>query len=175
MTGFNEFIKLFGNITILNVIEVIMAGIFLWLVYTKIRDYLIKKYEADKKKDDQIKEALESVRKYPEYRKQSLEIQESLKGEIQELRDGQQSIVDRLEKIEEQNQRRERNKLRDILLQSYRYYTNPEKNPTKTWTHMEAEAFWELFKDYEDAGGNGYMHTVVQPEMERLCVVDIDE
>ncbi len=38
---------------------------------------------------------------------------------------------------------------------------------------MEAEAFWELFRDYEEAGGNGYMHTVVQPEMERPDVSDV--
>lgn len=38
---------------------------------------------------------------------------------------------------------------------------------------MEAEAFWELFSDYEEAGGNGYMHTVVQPAMNRLTVIDL--
>ena len=25
---------------------------------------------------------------------------------------------------------------------------------------MEAEAFWELFKEYEDAGGDGYIVSV---------------
>lgn len=37
---------------------------------------------------------------------------------------------------------------------------------------MEAEAFWELFRDYEDLGGDGYMHTEVQPAMERLVVTE---
>lgn len=35
---------------------------------------------------------------------------------------------------------------------------------------MEAEAFWGLFRDYEEAGGNGYMHSVVQPAMTELIV-----
>ena len=39
---------------------------------------------------------------------------------------------------------------------------------------MEAEAFWEMFKDYEEAGGNGYMRSTVMPEMERLIVVEVD-
>lgn len=35
---------------------------------------------------------------------------------------------------------------------------------------MEAEAFWELFHDYEADGGDGYMHSVVQPTMEELFI-----
>ena len=63
--------------------------------------------------------------------------------------------------MENDLKRRERNKLRARLLQSYRFYTNPERNPSQSWTRMEAEAFWELFRDYEDANGNGYIHTEV--------------
>lgn len=33
---------------------------------------------------------------------------------------------------------------------------------------MEADGFWDLFREYEEAGG-GYIHTVVQPDMERLA------
>lgn len=39
---------------------------------------------------------------------------------------------------------------------------------------MEADGFWDLFREYEEAGGDGYIHTVVQPDMERLGVVDLD-
>ena len=38
---------------------------------------------------------------------------------------------------------------------------------------MEADGFWDLFREYEEAGG-GYIHTVVQPDMGRLGVVDLD-
>ncbi len=81
----------------------------------------------------------------------------------------------RLESMEEANKRRECNKLRDRLLQSYRYYTNADVNPSLSWTRMEAEAFWGLFRDYEEVGGNGYMHTVVQPAMEKLRVRECGE
>ena len=76
--------------------------------------------------------------------------------------------------IEEQNRRRERNKLRDRLLQSYRHYTSKDINPSQSWTKMEAKAFWELIRDYEDAGGNGYIHTVVQPAMECLHIIEMN-
>lgn len=81
----------------------------------------------------------------------------------------------RLETMEETNKRRECNKLRDRLLQSYRYYTNINTNPSQAWSSMEAEAFWGLFRDYEEAGGNGYMHSVVQPAMAALRVHDLGE
>ena len=45
----------------------------------------------------------------------------------------------------------------------------------QAWTTMESEAFWEVFGEYEEAGGDGHMHTVVQPEMNLLRVIDIDD
>ena len=173
LQGLNEFLKLFGDITVLHLVEVIFAIVFCIFVYKKIKDYLIKKHEAEQLKDTQIRECLESVRKYPEYRQQSIKIQELLEGEIQELRKMQEDTTARLMRMEEQDHRRECNKLRDMLLQNYRYYTNKDRNPSQSWTKMEAEAFWELFGDYEDLGGDGYMHTEVQPAMERLIVVEV--
>jgi hypothetical protein len=173
--GLDEFLKIFGDITILHAVEVICALVFLYFVYKKASDFLIQQHEAQKLKDAQLKEALDGVHKYPEYRKQSLEIQKELKGEISSLRNNQEEIMQRLVEVEEQNKRREPNKLRDRLLQNYRYYTNIERNPSQTWTRMESEAFWEMFKDYEEAGGNGYIHSDVLPAMERLIVVEIGD
>lgn len=145
------------------------------MVYKKIREYLINRYEAEKTRDQKIDEALDAVHKYPEYRAQSVAIQQTLESEIQAIREGMDRYETRLEKMEENQQRRECNKLRDRLLQSYRYYTNVNTNPSQSWTSMEAEAFWGLFRDYEEAGGNGYMHSVVQPAMTSLRVRDLGE
>lgn len=183
-TGLKAFINLFGDITILHAVEVIFAGLFLWFCYKKVKEHLIRTHDAEETRDRQLKEALEAVGKYPQYRQQSLAIQAKLESEIQESRASQikaqektdeaiSGIVERLERMEELTQRRERNKLRDTLIQSYRYYANPELNPSRSWTRMEAEAFWDLFRDYEDAGGDGYMHTHVQPTMEQLIVVEM--
>ena len=173
MGNLNAFLKVFGDITVLHVVEVLCAVSFLYFVYKKVSTFLIEQHEAQKLKDEQLKEALDGVHKYPEYRRQSLEIQQELKGEIKELKETQQKIMNQLMEIEEQKKRKERNKLRDLLLQNYRYYTNKETNPSQSWSRMEAEAFWELFRDYEEAGGNGYIHTTVLPEMERLIVTEV--
>lgn len=180
MKGLDEFLQVFGGITVAQLVLIISAFVFLFLVYKQIKKYFEGKIKeqntriaVEQKRDADIKEALTAVRKYPEYRQQSIKIQQLLEGEIQELRNSLQEDRERLIRIEEQEKRRERNKLRDILLQNYRYYTNKERNPSQSWTQMESEAFWELFKDYEDLGGNGYMHTEVHPAMERLIVTEM--
>ncbi len=168
MTGLNEFEKLFGDITVLNVIELVLAAVFLLFVYKRVKDYLVKRYEANRAKDQQLKEALEVVSNYPNYRKQSLKIQEDLNSKIAEL-------GGRLEEIEEERRRSERNKLRDMIIQSYRYYTDKTRNPHQVWNRMEADAFWELFHDYEGYNGDGYVHTEVQPAMEALTIIEMDD
>ena len=175
MKGFDEFLRLFGNMTVSQLATVILAGVFLLFVYKKVKQYFDEKIKAEneriqseKKRDADIKTALAAVGKYPEYRQQSIKIQE-----VQDLRVMIQEDKERIQKMEEQERRRECNKLRDTLLQNYRYYTNKERNPSQSWTNMESEAFWDLFSDYEDLGGDGYMHTVVQPDMERLTVIEI--
>lgn len=107
MTGLDEFLKTFGSITISQVVMVALSIVFIVLVYKKFRDYLIKKHEIDKERDAEIKECLTAVRKYPEYRQQSIKIQELLEGEIQELRKMQEESSERLARMEEQDHRRE--------------------------------------------------------------------
>ena len=83
MTGLNNFINLFGQVTLSTVVELVLAGVFLYLIYKKVRDFLIERYEAEKVRDQRINEALDAVHKYPEYRAQSIKIQQTLENEIQ--------------------------------------------------------------------------------------------
>ena len=78
MTGLNNFINLFGQVTLSAVVELVLAGVFLYLIYKKVRDFLIERYEAEKARDQRINEALDAVHKYPEYRAQSIKIQQTL-------------------------------------------------------------------------------------------------
>ena len=77
--------------------------------------------------------------------------------------------------MEESQKKLERNKLRDRILQSYRYFTDKDRNPAQTWNRMEAEAFWELIGEYEKRDGDGYVHTVVIPAMNLLTVVEMNK
>lgn len=172
MIGMEDFLQFFGNITISKIVGFVLAILFCWKIYQQIKKFfdnkkeiLIKNHEAEKEKDEKLNKALEEVAKYPQYREQSRKIQQEFRKEI----DGIKEI---LKEMQEKQERRERNKLRDKLLQSYRYYTDKKRNPEQTWTKMESEAFWELFADYEDMNGDGYIHTVVQPAMNLLKIID---
>lgn len=175
MENMDYFLNFFGSVTVKDVAYFILAASFLVFCGRKISKFFISKYEAEKVKNDQLAEALEAVRKYPEYRQQSINIQQKLEDEISATKELQNDIVKRLKKIEEDSMRRERNKLRDRLLQNFRFFSGKETNPLQAWTRMESEAFWELFKDYEDSGGNGYVHTEVQPVMNRLEIIEMDD
>lgn len=182
MKGLDEFLKIFGDVTVFEIVELALAVIFIVTVLKKVSGYFkkkteeeIKRTETEKVRDAQLKEALDAVHKYPEYRQQSLEIQRQFQIQFKQINErlGQMNKIDeRLTQMEETTKRRERNKIRDHLLQSYKFYTDPKKNPTMSWTQMEADVFWDLFKEYEENGGDGQMHTDVQPAMLSLKVED---
>lgn len=172
MKGYEQFIQVFGDITILDVATFAIACGVAVLLYRKVRDFFIAQHETQKQQAEDLKEALAGVRKYPEYRQQSIEIQQMLQAEISELKQQQEQNTKRLLEIEERRDRQKRNELRDTLLRNFRYYTNKHTNPEQTWTRVESETFWSLYEDYEETGGNGYMHTDVVPVMQLLAVVD---
>lgn len=182
MAGMDEFTQLFGGVTLSQVIMIGMAGVFLLGIRRLVKDYLDKRYkakqekdEAEKEKDEKLKTALEAIGHYPEYRKRSREIQEELKSELSKIRESLQDLSDRVDVMEKGRKEEDLHKLRDLLIRSYNYYASHERNPSGSWTRMESESFWELFHDYEAKGGDGYIHTTVQPAMERLRIIEMDD
>lgn len=179
MKYLDQFLAVFGDITLGQLMTLLLAIFFLYAIYKELKKYNDEniaakqaRAEEEKAQKKKVDEAWEITQKYPTYHQESIQIRNNLETEIQELRDDFKAIMKRLEEIEEQNKKRECSKLRDMLLQNYRYYTSEQQNPSQSWSKMESEAFWELFREYEAAGGDGYMHTEVQPAMERLLVVE---
>ena len=168
LKGLEEFLELFGDVTMSEFVKFLFALVFLYAIYKeikKINDAKIKEVEEEKIHKKKVDEAWEITQKYPIYHQESIDIRNGLEKEIQEIRACFGAVIKRLDEIERQNKKRECSKLRDMLVQNFRYYTNEQQNPSKSWTRMESEAFWELFREYENAGGNGYMHTDVKPAM----------
>ena len=186
MTGLEEFETLFGDVTIATLIELAVVIAFMAKIYKKVKGYIDErkadwlkeertkeaKEKAEQERDRKLDAALAAIDKYPEYRAQSIRVQKELEQKIGELKKSQDANTKKLHQMEETQMRESRNRLRDTLLERYRYYTDASRNPSQSWTSMESEAFWGLFGDYERAGGDGYMHTEVQPAMNRLHVVD---
>lgn len=112
------------------------------------------------------------------YRQQSLNKQASIEQHFSEIDKKIDNLIVLInEQRKEINAQHEetrdikKNELREKLLQMYRTYTSLDFNPEQEWSEMEAEVFWDLFKDYEKLGGNGFMHNTVKPAMQALKVV----
>ena len=165
MTGASEFQKLFGDVSLWQLVDLGLAVSFALALWRKVRKYILERHAAEQERDKQLAQALDSINKYPQYRAQSLKIQQELRGEIAELRSTQQQTAARLQKMDENQRTLKRNELRDRLLEAHRYYTGKG-----TWNIMEADVFWELFRDYETLGGDGFVHGTIEPAMRALPV-----
>lgn len=131
--------------------------------------------------DSRLAKVEESVSHYPEYRQQSLKIQQDLQKAdtaivdlCKEIRDdviaNRQVLNERLQSLEA----REKNSLRAKILNEYRLYTDEYKNPMQAWSEMEHHSFFKLVEDYESLGGNDYVHKTILPAMNELDVISMD-
>lgn len=179
MNGLDEFLSLFGGISLTQIVVVIIAISFGIGIYKQVKKYFIERYKAEQEQKEKLKEVLDQVAQYPKYRQQSIDMQKYFQEEINKLQDAQKQLRETqeavrviVERMETESKEREKNKLQDKLLQYYKHYGDIKKNPAQCWTRMESQAFWALFKDYENVGGDGYMHTTVQPAMKLLNIVE---
>ena len=183
-------------ISVLTTICTVIASLAATLIFNKltglpkkIKDQ--KKAEAAKEAqlndklqdfDDRLAKVEEAVSHYPEYRNQSIEMQNQLQcadNAIVELcREIKNDVLAngemmnaRLSSLE----RREKNSLRAKILAEYRLYTDEIKNPMQAWSEMEHHSFFKLVEDYESLGGNDYVHGTILPAMNELDVIQMDD
>jgi mRNA-degrading endonuclease RelE of RelBE toxin-antitoxin system len=132
----------------------------------------------NRERDAKIASLENAVNALPTYRAQSLQIQSQLQNADKEIlakcndikdsvKENQDVLNYRLDRLE----KREKNTYRAKILDEYRLFTDERKNPMRAWSEMEHHAFFELVKDYEDLGGNDYVHSTVLPAMNELEVV----
>lgn len=185
MKGMDAFLTLFGDITVSKIVIFVAAIIFLFSIYKEVKKYIetkIKEQEQKTKQEEEYKkkinDAWNETQKYPMYRAQSIQIQSDLETKISDARDEESNIMkeikkisDRIAKMEEGAREREKNRLRDLLIKYYKHYTSLEANPSQSWTDMEKMSYDALLKDYEELGGNDYIHLTVDPAMKELNVI----
>ena len=173
-----------------------LASLLVTFIFNKVAGIpkdLKKQREADRKRIANIEETVEKMEErlakveeavghYPEYRAQSLQIQNQLEktdNHILEVCDSIKSAViangERIDKRLGDLERREKNALRAKILDEYRLYTDDRKNPMKAWSEMEHHSFFKLVEDYESLGGNDYVHKTIIPAMNELDVISMSE
>ena len=93
-----------------------------------------------------------------------------LQDTAQALKVGQDAARDSLVRLE----KREKNALRSKIITEYNLFTNERKNPEQAWSEMEHHAFFALVHDYEELGGNDYVHKTILPAMNELEIVPME-
>ena len=173
-----------------------LASLLVTFIFNKVAGIpkeLKKQREADRKRvsileetvekmEERLAKVEEAVGHYPEYRAQSLQIQNQLEktdNHILEVCDSIKSAViangERIDKRLGDLERREKNALRAKILDEYRLYTDDRKNPMKAWSEMEHHSFFKLVEDYESLGGNDYVHKTIIPAMNELDVISMSD
>lgn len=175
MLGLNETKDIFGALTVGFIIELSLAGVFIWIVYNKLKTKIIGSYKEREQQKTDIKKALDGVETLPTLETKLKTTEDKIIDLCQSIQDGvnenQRILNDRLDRLEN----RERNSLRAKILDMHRLFTSTKKNPMLAWTEMERDAFNDLISDYESLNGNGHIHTVVIPEMHTLRVIPMTD
>lgn len=105
--------------------------------------------------------------KHEEDTKQSIQHDEIIRNELASLTIAVNNIADNLDDMKKKNNETKIKELKDTLISYYNKY-----RVTGEWSKLEKDAFWELFEDYEKRGGNGYIHSIVEPVMRELKEID---
>lgn len=177
----NEFIQLFGEIPLSTTIVFIVAISFLIATGSKVYKFIVKTHDSLQEKNqalDDLKKDVKELKEHTASKEQWKELKEkqiNLEEILNQILETQKVLVEKQQTFEEENHSHNVNRLRDRLLQSYRYYTSEVKNPMLAWTEMEKEAFDNLLADYYAQGGNSFVHTKVDPEMASLEVISIND
>ncbi|MCM1399922.1 MAG: hypothetical protein NC225_10640 [Clostridium sp.] len=120
-------------------------------------DLLIKTSEDLSKLQEQHNESV----------KQSIRHDEIIKSDISALTNTVNGIAATLSNMQAKENE---TKLKEIKGSLVRYY-NKYKDIGE-WSKLEKDAFWDLFDDYEKRGGDGYIHSIVEPVMRELKEFD---
>ena len=97
--------------------------------------------------------------------RQSIVHDKRIKDDLKNVTDKVNEIAEILSKMQKADNVTEMKKLKLVV------YYNKYKN-SDGWDSMDKEVFWDLFDDYEARGGDGFIHSKVEPVMRELKVID---
>lgn len=99
--------------------------------------------------------------------RQSIVHDRRIKDDLKNVTDKVNEIADILSNMQKADNVTEMKKLKEKLVAYYNKYKNLDG-----WTSMDKEVFWDLFEDYEERGGDGFIHSKVEPVMRELKIID---
>ncbi len=165
----SDFLALFGDVTISDILIFILGAGYIIPKLRQFYDWSRKYWQNTEKRE----KAIDDAGNLEKFHKQSVDIRSELQRQIKELREAVNGIIERLDKRDKDDREKRLNKTYNLIIQMFQFYTSEERNPMLAWTAMEADAFWKIVRDYEDDGGDGYVHTDIVPPMKQLKTIEM--
>lgn len=161
--------------TFISTCFVVMAGIIsMYVIIGKFSEMIGKpvKWVRQRKEDHELLvktvQNLDTLQKKEiEDTKQSIKHDEAIRKNLAKLSETVDRIDVTLSDMKEKDNITEVKKLKEKLVGYYNKYKNSDG-----WTSVEKDVFWDLFEEYENRGGDGYIHSIVEPVMRELRVID---
>lgn len=186
MKADEAFLNMFGNLTVLHVVEFCFAMYFIIRVSIDAIKFINQKHDEEQQKTADLAEALAGVRQMPKYRADSIAIRGQLEQKITDVHNEVNTkfddvtkkfdaVMERLNTMDAESKKRARNRIREELMQGHRMFTDPTKNPMKAWTSLEHDSWFALYDDYLECNGNGDMQYRICPDMNNLDVIHMDD
>lgn len=95
----DEFIQVFGEVSLGEAALVVSAVVFLWRLYRIAKKRMIERFTEEQEKEKRVKVALEQATHYPEWRQQSIDIRTALCEAIEKIQQAQALNADKLENV----------------------------------------------------------------------------
>lgn len=92
---------------------------------------------------------------------------EKIETDLNQMSEKMDKISNQLVYMQAKNDETEMAKLKNDLITYYKKFKDVGE-----WSQLESDAFWDLFERYEAHGGNGYVHSTIEPTMRELNIVD---
>lgn len=158
---FQFFVILFGIKAIISIIEWVLDKLGL---ETKGMRKRREQRELLKQTSDNL---IALQNQQTEDRKISTQHDKMIKSDLSKLSDTVDGIVVTLAEMQKKDNETELKRLKDSLVRYYNKY-----KAIGEWSKLEKDAFWDLFDEYETRGGDGYIHSIVEPVMRGLREID---
>lgn len=155
------FVVIFGIVSIFTIVEkfsIIIGKPVKWLKSRNSDHELLLKT---------IQDLSGLCNKQEEDTKQSIRHDEMIRNDLLKLTDTVNGIAATLDNMQKKNNETKLKELKDNLITYYNKYKTIGE-----WSKLEKDAFWDLFEDYESRGGDGYIHSIVEPVMRELKEIE---
>lgn len=99
--------------------------------------------------------------------KESIRHDEMIRYDLNKVSVTVDEIAATLSDMKKKDNATEIKKLKDKIVGYYNKFKD-----VREWTKVDKDVFWDLFDDYDARGGDGFVHSIIEPVMRQLKEID---